>query len=228
MQLDTTPMRLAPGGHDQYPSAMSTSADARPGERALVQRLLAGDRAAFEGLVDKHNDTMLRVARAILPSRGVAEEVVQETWLAVLKGLSRFEGRSSLKTWMFRILTNRARTRARREVRTTPMSALGSEGEPLDADKFDQNGMWHAFPAKWAGTPEKFAVDREIGEQLERAIEALPERQRMVLELRDVKGWSSADVCNVMDVTETNQRVLLHRARTKVRDALAEYLEGKM
>ncbi|MBX2801163.1 MAG: sigma-70 family RNA polymerase sigma factor [Myxococcales bacterium] len=198
-----------------------------PGDRATVERLLAGDREAFAALVDKHNDTMLRVARAMLPSRGVAEEVVQETWLAILKGLSRFEGRSSLKTWMFRILTNRARTRARREGRTTPMSAMGKEEEPLDADRFDTRGMWRNPPDAWDGTPEKLAVDKEIGSQIEAAIETLPERQRMVLVLRDVKGWSSPEVCNVMEISETNQRVLLHRARAKVRSVLARYLEGR-
>lgn len=197
-----------------------------PGDRALVTALLAGDSHAFAGLVEAHNDTMLRVATAMLPSRGVAEEVVQETWLAILRGLPRFEGRSSLKTWMFRILTNRARTRGRREGRTTPMSALGERDDPLSADQFDQQGMWRSPPDRWQGTPEKLAVDRETGAQIEAAIEALPERQRMVLVFRDVKGWSSADVCEVMEISETNQRVLLHRARAKVRAALEHYLQG--
>lgn len=200
---------------------------ARASERALVAALLDGDRDAFTELVDKHNDTMIRIASAILPGRGVAEEVVQETWLAILHALPRFEGRSSLKTWMFRILSNRARTRARREVRTTPMSALGEAGDPMTADRFDGRGMWRTPPSKWEGTPEKFAVDREIGVELDAAIAALPERQRQVIILRDVKGWSGAEVCNVMEISETNQRVLLHRARTKVRDALAQYLAGQ-
>ena len=213
--------------HSELSPSSQPEPKAQPGDTDTVVRLLAGDRKAFEELVGKHNDTMLRVARAMLPSQGVAEEVVQETWLAILKGLARFEGRSSLKTWMFRILTNRARTRGRREVRMTPMSALGDEGEPLDADKFDQQGFWRNPPSRWEGTPEKVVVDREIGLQLEQAIGQLPERQKLVLTLRDVKGWTSAEVCNVMDITETNQRVLLHRARTKVREGLAQYLEGK-
>lgn len=198
----------------------------RGAERSLVEALLAGDRASFERVVDQHHDTMMRVAQAIVPARGVAEEVVQETWLAILHALPRFEGRSSLKTWMFRILVNRARTRARREGRTTPMSALGDESEPMSADRFDHGGMWRTPPSRWHGTPEKGVVDKEMGAHLRLAIAALPERQRMVLELRDVKGWTSAEVCNVMEISETNQRVLLHRARTKVRDALARYLEG--
>jgi len=209
---------------------MATSTGARqgsPSDRQLVERLLKRDPAAFEALVDEHHDTMLRVAQAIVRSRSVAEEVVQETWVAVLRGLERFEGRSSLKTWIFRILTNRARTRVTRESRSVPASALGREDDPVDLDRFDANGMWKAPPDRWRGTPEKSAVDREMGEELERAIEALPERQRMVLVLRDVQGWSSEEVRNVMDIGETNQRVLLHRARTKVRNALDAYLEGR-
>ncbi len=196
-------------------------------EQALVERLLAGDQDAFAGLVGAHHDTMLRVARAILPHRGLAEEVVQETWLAILNGLSRFEGRSSLKTWMFRILTNRARTRVRKEGRSTPWSAMGDDAGSVDADRFDRQGMWKAPPDRWEGTPEKMAVDKEIGAQIEAAIQTLPERQRVVLELRDVKGWTSAEVRNVMEITETNQRVLLHRARAKVREVLGQYLQGK-
>ncbi len=198
-------------------------------EQQRVAALLAGDAAVFATLVDEHNDTMLRVARAILPSRSVAEEVVQETWLAILDGLPRFEGRSSLKTWMFRILTNRARTRAKREGRSTPLSSLGSDddGDPIDIERFDPTGKWSRPPGRWEGSPEKLAADRELGAQIEAAIATLPERQRMVLELRDVKGWSSEEVRNVMEISETNQRVLLHRARARVRQALDDYLAGR-
>ena len=195
-------------------------------DSAIIEALLAGNTRVFAQLVEAHNDTMLRIASSMLPSQGVAEEVVQETWLAILKGLPRFEGRSSLKTWMFRILTNRARTRGRREGRTIPMSALGNAEDPMNAERFDQHGMWHTPPDRWEGTPEKLAVDHEVGLQIEAAIEALPERQRTVLILRDVKGWSSTEVCEVMEISETNQRVLLHRARAKVRATLARYLEG--
>ncbi len=211
---------------------MATSAQARggdgPPDGELVERLRNKDSTAFAELVDRYASSMLRVAQAIVRSRSVAEEVVQETWVAVLRGIGKFEGRSSLKTWMFRILTNRARTRATRESRTLPASALGKDDDdPIDLDRFDQNGMWKTPPDRWHGTPEKSAVDQEMGAELERAIEQLPERQRMVLVLRDVQGWSSEEVRNVMDIGETNQRVLLHRARTKVRNALASYLEGK-
>ncbi len=196
-------------------------------DRALIEALLAGDARAFSTLVATHNDTMLRIAGSLLPGRGVAEEVVQETWLAILNGLPRFEGRSSLKTWMFRILTNRARTRGRREGRTIPVSALGAEDDPYKTEAFDRGGLWRTPPDRWQGTPEKGAVDREMGEQIEAAIATLPERQRMVLTFRDVKGWSSAEVCTIMEISETNQRVLLHRARTKVRGALDAYLKGQ-
>lgn len=201
----------------------------RPEERELVARLLAGDEATFATLLDRYNGTMLRVARGFLSSRSVAEEVVQETWLAILEALPRFQGRSSLKTWMFRILTNRAKTRARREGRVVPMSALGpldDDGEPgVDADRFHENGMWKAPPGSW-NTPEKGVIDTELGERIEQAIETLPERQRLVITLRDVQGWSSAEVCNVLEISETNQRVLLHRGRSKVRAILADYLEA--
>jgi RNA polymerase sigma-70 factor (ECF subfamily) len=202
----------------------------RPEERELIARLLAGDEATFVALLDDHNDTMVRVARGFVSSRSVAEEVVQETWMAILKALPRFQGRSSLKTWMFRILTNRAKTRARREGRTVPMSAMGAldeEGQPaVDPDRFDANGMWRSPPERW-GTPEKEVGDKELQQQIDAAIETLPERQRTVLTLRDVKGWTSAEVCNVLEISDTNQRVLLHRARNKVRAALADYLEGR-
>ncbi len=202
-----------------------------PADDACVRRLLAGDERAFVELLDKHNDTMLRVARGFLPGRGVAEEVVQETWMAVLKGLPRFQGRSSLKTWMFRILTNRAKTRSRREGRTVPMSAMGTlddSGKPtVDADRFDTQGMWKGHPEPWSGTPEKRVVDAELQRHVEAAIKTLPERQRLVITLRDVKGWTSPEVCNVLAISDTNQRVLLHRARSKVRVALADYLEGR-
>jgi len=195
------------------------------GEAALIAALLAGDQEAFRTLVSKHNDTMLRVARSMLPGKGLAEEVVQETWLAVLQGLPRFEGRSSLKTWMFRILTNRGRTRSRKEGRTIPISALNEDDSSADA--FDRVGMWRRPLNRWEGTPEKGAADRELGQAIEEAVAQLPERQRQVLTYRDMKGWTSVEVCNVMEISETNQRVLLHRARTKVRLALADYLEGR-
>lgn len=196
------------------------------GDTDTVQALLAGDSSAFRALVDRHHAQMLRVAATMVSSPSVAEEVVQETWLAVLNGLTRFEGRSSLRTWIFRILSNRAKTRGKREARTRPFSSLGSAEEP-QTERFDAKGMWKAPPNRWQGTPEKRLHDAQTLTEIERAISSLPDRQQSVLVMRDVQGFSSAHVCNVLELSETNQRVLLHRARTKVTAALQAYLEGK-
>jgi RNA polymerase sigma-70 factor (ECF subfamily) len=193
-----------------------------------VSALLRGDAEAFARLVDEHHDTMLRVARAMLRDTAVAEEVVQETWLAVLDGLGTFEGRSSLRTWMFRILSNRAYTRAKREGRTIPFSAFaGEDEEPVEAERFDATGHWVDPPDRWRATPERLVGDAEVLARVAVAIEALPERQRAVLVLRDVNGWSSDEVRNALDLSETNQRVLLHRARTKIRADLDTWLKGR-
>jgi RNA polymerase sigma-70 factor (ECF subfamily) len=163
-------------------------------------------------------------------SRAVAEEVVAETWLAVYTGLERFEGRSSLKTWLFRILTNKAKTRGQRESRTVPFSALadGDEGETaVDVERFLGPDSRH--PGGWAapprGVPEERLLAREARERIEAAIAALPPSQRTVITLRDVEGLSAEEACNILGVSETNQRVLLHRARSKVRAAFERYLE---
>ena len=198
----------------------------RPGEAELVARLLRGDEAAFEDLVDQHHDTMLRIARLFVKTPDVAEEVVQETWMAILKALPKFEGRSSLRTWMFRILFNRARTRARREGRTLPFSAVGDgEERPPGEIPFDAQGLWTQPPRPWEALDR--LEDAEVRAGIERAIEDLPPRQRTVITLRDLKGWTSAEVCNALGISETNQRVLLHRARAKVRDALDDTLAGE-
>ena len=195
-------------------------------ERVLA--LLGGDTEAFTRLVDEHHDTMLRVARAMLRDAAVAEEVVQETWLAVLDGLGTFEGRSSLRTWMFRILSNRAFTRAKREGRSIPFSAFkGDDDEPVEAERFDATGHWVDPPDRWRETPERLVGDREVLDRIAIAIDRLPERQRTVIVLRDVNGWSSDEVRNALDLSETNQRVLLHRARTKVRAHLDTWLKGR-
>ena len=192
-----------------------------------VAALLRGDRTAFVALVDQHHDTMIRVATAICGPRSVAEEVVQETWLAILDGLPRFEGRSSLRTWMFRILVNRARTRAVREGRTVPFSVFSGDDDPVDADRFDDRGYWRTPPDRWTVTPERLAENRELVAHVEEALETLPERQRTVLLLRDVRGWTSDEVRNALDLSETNQRVLLHRARAKVRAVLEQHLRER-
>lgn len=203
-------------------------------EAELLDALRAGDEDAFAALVREYHPSLVRVARIYVPTQAAAEEVAQETWLAVLNGLSRFEGRSSLRTWIFRILTNIAKTRAMRDGRTLPFSSLQDPARvpeaAVDADRFldpehpRRPGHWAARPEAW---PEDALLARETRERLAEAIEALPPTQRAVISLRDVEGWSSEDVRNALDLSETNQRVLLHRARSKVRAALETYLEGK-
>ena len=230
--------RPAGPGSDVATDANDTGADgaSRP-EADLVRRLLAGDEAAFMSLVDAYQAPMVRLARNYVPSRDVAEEVVQETWLAVLQGLPRFEGRSSLKTWIFRILVNRAVTRGTRERRAVPFSALFDAAsdpfEPaVDPDRFfgpdaRQPHTWMSPPRPWDEIPEQRLESRETLGRVSAAIDTLPPSQREVITMRDVDGFSSQEVCSVLGITEVNQRVLLHRARSKVRRALAEYLTGE-
>jgi RNA polymerase sigma-70 factor (ECF subfamily) len=203
-----------------------------PEDARLVEGLRAGDDAAFAALMREHGGAMLRVAQMYVSSRAVAEEVVQEAWLGVLKGIGRFEGRSSLKTWLFRIVANTAKTRGVREARSIPFSALAGEGEDepsVDPDRFlgageRFPGHWALPPESWAGIPEGRLLARETLEVIEREIERLPPAQRAVITMRDVQGLTSEEVRNALDLTETNQRVLLHRARAKVRSALEEYM----
>lgn len=202
-----------------------------------LEALRNGDERAFASLVDRYYGSLLRLAMAYVPSRAVAEEVVQETWVGVLEGLSRFEGRSSLKTWIFRILTNRAKTRGQRERRYEPMGLGGDSGDnpdgpAVDPDRFLKSGYfvdhWVSQPNAWEDeTPERLLLSKETRAQIEKAIEALPPTQRQVITLRDIEEVSSQEVCNILDITETNQRVLLHRARSKVRRTLEPYMEGQ-
>lgn len=189
-------------------------------ETQLVEALRAGDERVFEQLIRMYQGSLLRVAQMYVSSRSVAEEVVQETWLAVLNGIDRFEGRSSLKTWIFRILANRAKTRAQREGRTIPFSSLRDSEPAVEPDRFDR-GHWAALPDAW---PEERLLGDETMRVIDDAIERLPPTQRAVISLRDVRGWSAEEVRNALELSETNQRVLLHRARSKVRGALEEYL----
>jgi RNA polymerase sigma-70 factor (ECF subfamily) len=195
-------------------------------ERLLIQQLLARDEAAFSELVAALHGSLLRLALTFVQDRGAAEEVVQETWLGVIKGLRSFEGRSSLKTWIFRILVNRARTRGARDGRVVTFSALEtSDGERDLADRFTQQGRWLHPPARWEEQdPEDLLLRREAVRHLHDAVADLPSGQRAVITLRDIEGVEPPEVCNILGVTETNQRVLLHRARTKVRAALEERL----
>jgi RNA polymerase sigma-70 factor (ECF subfamily) len=202
---------------------------------ALVERLRAGDETTFMMLVEKHQAAMLRIARMYVSSRAVAEEVVQEAWLGIIKGLDRFEGRSSLRTWMYRIVANVAKTRGQREGRSVPFSSLAGddEGSPIDPEWFQVAsdrfpGGWRTFPDDWRGIPEDRLIGYETLRHIGRAIDGLPPMQAEVLRLRDVLGWSSEEVRNALDLSETNQRVLLHRARTRVRRELDTYLsEGQ-
>jgi RNA polymerase sigma-70 factor (ECF subfamily) len=189
-------------------------------EMQLVEALRAGDERAFEELIRMYQGALLRVAQMYVSSRAVAEDVVAETWLAVLNGIDRFEGRSSLKTWIFRILTNRAKTRGQREGRSIPFSALGESEPAVEPDRFD-HGQWATLPADW---PEERLLGDETLHVIGSAIESLPPIQRTVITLRDVQGWSAEEVRNALELSETNQRVILHRARSKVRRVLEEYL----
>jgi RNA polymerase sigma-70 factor, ECF subfamily len=199
----------------------------------LVRRLRAGDEVAFMMLVDDLGPAMLRVARMYVASIAVAEEVVQDTWLGVLRGIDRFEGRSSLRTWIFRICTNIAKTRGQREGRSVPFAAIA--GDDLDAPSWDPSdflaadedaaGHWSSLPHDWRGLPQERLEAAETRAVVAAAIRSLPPMQAEVIRLRDVAGWSSEEVRNALDLTETNQRVLLHRARAKVRRALDAYFD---
>jgi len=193
----------------------------------LLDRLLIGDEAAFVQLVGRFHAHLIRVALMFVRDRSVAEEVVQDTWVAVVQGLPSFERRSSLETWMFRILANRARTRGVREARSTPLSAFESDDDEaaVDPARFNERGGWAAPPRRWEDQdPERLLMRGETMAVLQTALDALPPNQRAVVVLRDVEGVEAADACNILEVSETNMRVLLHRARAKLRAALEAHL----
>jgi RNA polymerase sigma-70 factor, ECF subfamily len=200
---------------------------------ALVARLRAGDEDAFRELLDRYDAPLRRVARTYVATDSAADEVVADTWLGVLKGIDRFEQRSSLKTWIFRILMNIARTRGTRDKRSIPFSSLGPEDDdaPTIAPERFQGpdgrypGHWAAFPTRWHDHPEVRAVGHETLAVVQDALEMLPPAQQEVVRLRDLEGWTSAEVCNALGLTETNQRVLLHRGRAKLRAALERYFD---
>jgi RNA polymerase sigma-70 factor (ECF subfamily) len=198
-------------------------------ETSVVEALRAGDEETFRTLVREYGPSMLRVARLYVGSRAVAEEVVQEAWFGVLNGIRSFEGRSTLKTWIFRILTNIAKTRGQREGRSIPFSALVSDDEPaVDPGRFF--GEDARFPGHWAAPPRPFGPEErlltdETMAVVDAAIAELPPSQALVITMRDVDGFSAEEACNALDISETNQRVLLHRARSKVRQALEDYLQ---
>jgi RNA polymerase sigma-70 factor, ECF subfamily len=199
-------------------------------DQSLVERAREGDDDAFAALVRRYSPMLMRLARMYVPTDALAEDVVQETWVAVVRGLERFEGRSSFKTWLFRILVNRAKTRGVREHRSIPFASVGGgadaedgEGPTVDPSRFTSEGAWTSAPADWHDDPEAALDSAEALRIAREAIDQLPERQKIVITLRDLEGLSSDEVRNVLDLTETNQRVLLHRARTKVRQALEEW-----
>jgi RNA polymerase sigma-70 factor, ECF subfamily len=199
-------------------------------ETALVERLRAGDRAAFAEVIDRHGGALLRLARSFLKNDAVAEEVVQDTWLAALDGLDGFEARSSLRTWLFTILANKARNRAVREARSVPWTALDSDdqdGPAVDPERFQADGHWREVPGPWTEeNPERLAQGAETRTAIEAAIASLPQLQRSVITLRDVEGLEAEEICRLLAITLTNQRVLLHRARTRVRQVLETHLTG--
>ena len=204
------------------------------GDAALVAALRAGDEDAFGQLVDHYYGLMLHIARSFVATKEAAEDVVQETFLGVINGIDRFEERSSLRTWMFRILVNRAKTRGQRDGRTRPFSSLtdGLEDDEaaVDPDRFLHDGRWAGFwsaPPSAEHLPDASVLASELGGRLAAAVSALPPAQRAVLELRDVQGFSAAEVCELLDVSEVNQRVLLHRARSKARALLEGYLDER-
>ncbi len=209
-------------------------AESRDDER-LIRALRGRDETAFAALVDQYHGQLVRLAMVYVSSRAVAEEVVQETWIGVLQGIDRFQGRSAFRTWLFRILTNQARRRGERESRSVPFSALAppqsEENDPaVEPERFLPDGHryaghWTAFPRDWQQTPEERLLSNETRECVHQAIEALPVNQRLVITMRDIEGWPAEEVCNVLTISETNQRVLLHRARSKVRRALEQFLE---
>lgn len=214
-----------------------TASEQLTNEAELIAALRRGDEAAFGLLIDQYHSSLVRVAQLYVPSRAVAEEVAQETWIGVLQGIDRFEGRSSLKTWLFRILTNRARTRGERESRTIPFADLATvTDEPyegaVDPSAFlpeghEYAGWWAGPPPSWQGAPEERLLAGETRERIAAAIATLPPNQRSVITLRDVEGWSAEEVANLLGVSDANQRVLLHRARSKVRRELERYLSDE-
>jgi len=187
----------------------------------LVARLRAGDEQAFVALVARHHSSMLRVARAFVSSPAVAEEVVQDTWLGVVRGIDRFAGRSSFRTWLFHILVNRARSTGVREHRSI---AIGDAAPAVDRSRFDASGAWMSPPQHWVEDSEDRLSAEALADRIQVALEELPPRQREVVTLRDVDGLSSREVCEVLDISEGNQRVLLHRGRSRLREALEEFV----
>jgi RNA polymerase sigma-70 factor, ECF subfamily len=198
-------------------------------DAALLAALRKGDEQAFAQIIDQWSPGMLRLARCYVPTEALAEDVVQEAWIAALRGLDGFEGRSRLRTWVLRIVTNIAKSWGEREHRVTPFSSTSFAGGPtVDPDRFnapgDPNaGAWRALPPSWPALPEGEVLTAEAYEVVRRAIDDLPEAQRAVIALRDLDGYDAPEVCEALGLTSGNQRVLLHRARASVRQGIESY-----
>ena len=188
-------------------------------DEELVARMRAGDEEAFVSLVARYHASMLRLANSFVSSRAVAEEVVQDTWMGVLRGIDGFAGRSSFKTWLLRILVNRARTTGMRERRSV---AIGDAAPAVDASRFDASGAWSSPPQHWVEDSDDRLLAQSLAQRIEQGLAQLPARQREVVTMRDVDGLSSREVCEVLDISEANQRVLLHRGRSHLRQALED------
>lgn len=231
--MDTlTPSEKGPPQNDRTPGPAAVFTPPRD-EAALIAGLRRRDESFFLDLVQRYHLSLVRLAQTFVPSQAIAEEVAQETWVGVLQGIDRFEERSSLKTWIFQILVNRAKTRGQREARSISFSAMDLEpdtcGPSVDPSRFAGPGSeypdhWLVAPQPWNLTPEQVLLSQECKGHIEQAIAGLPPIQREVITMRDVQGWSSEEVCNILGVSESNCRVLLHRARSRVRRAMEEYL----
>lgn len=210
-------------------------------EQQQVDALRRGDENVFRALVAQYHASLVRIALMYVDDRDTAEQVAQDTWLALLRGLARFEGRSSLKTWLFSIVSNLAKTHGKRDKRTVPFSFFAprnienyerdTDDPAVPAERFYSAGEplaghWVTPPAAWQTDPVLNVLNTELRAYLDAAVQMLPEQQRAVLTLRDVQGWGAQEVCNALGIAETNQRVLLHRARSKVRRALEDYLQS--
>ncbi len=222
---------------DAVRQAHRTSGGRPDEETRLVEALRAGDESAFVALLDRYHAAMLRLAHVFVRDAAVAEEVVQEAWLGVLRGLDRFEARSSLGRWISSIVVNGAKTRAARERRSIPFSAAAAPGaEPFEPaveperfrpqDALQWRGGWVSFPLEWNAAPDERVLMRETQTQIRASLDALPAGQREVVVLRDVHGYTAEETCRLLQISEVNQRVLLHRGRSKVRRALEAYLTG--
>lgn len=218
------------------PSSLTLLDRVKLDELGLVRALQAGDEQVFSAVMDWYSGSLMRLALSFVPSRAVAEEVVQETWMGVFESIHRFERRSSFQTWLFRILTNRAKTRGIRESRYQPVGLSASSGDTDEGPSLEDSlfvtegsrmGHWKDPPDVWEpDTPERVLLSKECRAAIEQAIESLPATQRQVIILRDIEGVGSEEVCNILEISETNQRVLLHRARTRVRRELSPYIQG--